>query len=81
MLPADLYVRTTSDTGSFAPRDQRAIAALPGVARAEFMDLHVPWLVLGGLCAALLALATLAARVAARSATSVDAVRAVREDW
>jgi len=45
------------------------------------MDLHVPWLVLGGLCAALLALATLAARVAARSATSVDAVRAVREDW
>jgi len=45
------------------------------------MDLHVPWLELAALCATLLVLATLAARVAARSATSVDAVRAVREDW
>lgn len=45
------------------------------------MDLHVPWLELAALCATLLVLATLAARIAARSATSVDAVRAVREDW
>src|SRR6185503_2625693 len=41
------------------------------------MDLHVPWLELAALCATLLVLATLAARLAARSATSVDAVRAV----
>jgi putative ABC transport system permease protein len=45
------------------------------------MDLHVPWLELAALCATLLVLATLAARLAARSATSVDAVRAVRDDW
>jgi putative ABC transport system permease protein len=45
------------------------------------MDVHVPWLTLGALCAALLALATLTARLAARGAMSVSAIRAVREDW
>jgi putative ABC transport system permease protein len=37
MLPADVYVRTSGDTDFLAPQDQRAIAALAGVARAEFM--------------------------------------------
>jgi putative ABC transport system permease protein len=37
MLPADLYVRTGGDTGFLSPEDQRAIAGLGGVARAEFM--------------------------------------------
>ena len=45
------------------------------------MDLHVPWLALASLSCVLLALATLTARVSARGATSIDAVRAVREDW
>jgi putative ABC transport system permease protein len=45
------------------------------------MDVHVPWLTLGALCAALLALATLTARLAACGAMSVSAIRAVREDW
>jgi putative ABC transport system permease protein len=45
------------------------------------MDLHVPWLLLASLSCALLVLATLTARVSARGATSIDAVRAVREDW
>ncbi|HLW11577.1 MAG TPA: ABC transporter permease [Casimicrobiaceae bacterium] len=45
------------------------------------MDLHVPWLVLASLSCVLLVLATLTARVSARGATSIDAVRAVREDW
>jgi putative ABC transport system permease protein len=45
------------------------------------MDLHVPWLLLASLSCALLVLATLTARISARGATSIDAVRAVREDW
>ena len=45
------------------------------------MDLHVPWLALGALSAVLLALATLTAAASARGATSISAVRAVREDW
>jgi putative ABC transport system permease protein len=45
------------------------------------MDLHVPWLALASLAVTLLALATLTARLSARGATSVDAVRAVRDDW
>jgi putative ABC transport system permease protein len=45
------------------------------------MDLHVPWLPLVLLSCVLLALATLTARLSARGATSIDAVRAVREDW
>jgi putative ABC transport system permease protein len=45
------------------------------------MDLHVPWTSLALLAVVLLALATITARVSARSATSIGAVRAVREDW
>ncbi|HWD36264.1 MAG TPA: FtsX-like permease family protein, partial [Casimicrobiaceae bacterium] len=45
------------------------------------MDLHVPGGSLALLATILVALATLAARFAARRATGVDAVRAVREDW
>jgi putative ABC transport system permease protein len=45
------------------------------------MDLHVPWTSLALLAVALLALATLTARASAHSATSIGAVRAVREDW
>ncbi len=39
VLPADLYVRAGSggNTAFFSPGDQEAIAALPGVRRAEFM--------------------------------------------
>ncbi len=39
VLPADLYVRAGSggNTAFFSPADQQAIAALPGVRRAEFM--------------------------------------------
>ncbi|CAG1002058.1 hypothetical protein BURK1_02937 [Burkholderiales bacterium] len=39
MLPADLYLRSggASSTGWLAPEDQRAIATLPGVRRAEFL--------------------------------------------
>jgi putative ABC transport system permease protein len=45
------------------------------------MDVHVPWTALALLSVTLLALATLAARVGARRATGIDAVRAVRDDW
>ncbi|MGE5169943.1 MAG: FtsX-like permease family protein [Rudaea sp.] len=45
------------------------------------MDLHVPWLSLTALALVLLLLATLTARASARGATSIGAVRAVREDW
>lgn len=45
------------------------------------MNLHVPWLSLAVLSCVLMALATLAARLGARRATGIDAVRAVREDW
>ncbi|MGB5082446.1 MAG: FtsX-like permease family protein [Burkholderiales bacterium] len=39
VLPADLYLRTGTgtDTGYLSPADQRQIAALPGVLRAEFL--------------------------------------------
>lgn len=39
MLPADVYLRSGGTAGSawFAPADQQALAALPGVRRAEFM--------------------------------------------
>jgi putative ABC transport system permease protein len=38
VLPADLYVRTsaTADTAFIAPRDQEALARVPGVRRADF---------------------------------------------
>src|SRR6185437_2911726 len=36
-LPADLYLRAGTDSTFLSPRDQQAIAAIPGVARAEFM--------------------------------------------
>jgi putative ABC transport system permease protein len=45
------------------------------------MELHVPWIGLGILGAALLALATLTALVSGRRAMSVDVVRAVKDDW
>jgi putative ABC transport system permease protein len=45
------------------------------------MDLHVPAGSLALLAAVLIGLATLAARLAAKRATGVDVVRAVREDW
>jgi putative ABC transport system permease protein len=45
------------------------------------MDLHVPWLPLSALAAALLLLATATALGSARSAMSGDAVRAVKDDW
>ncbi|MEO8536975.1 MAG: ABC transporter permease [Betaproteobacteria bacterium] len=44
------------------------------------MQLHVPWLALAGLAAALVSLAALTARIGARQATSMAAVRAVRDD-
>src|SRR6266568_4085440 len=39
VLPADLYLRTGSgsDTAFLSPAEQRAIAALPGVGRVEFL--------------------------------------------
>ena len=37
VLPADLYVRGGTDTVFLSPRDQRALATMPGVAHAEFM--------------------------------------------
>src|SRR6266704_3381592 len=39
VLPADLYLRTGSgsDTAFISPAEQRAIAALPGVGRVEFL--------------------------------------------
>ena len=45
------------------------------------MDMHVPWLELALLAAALVAAATLTAVVSGRRAMSFDATRAVREDW
>ena len=45
------------------------------------MELHVPAGLIAGLVAALLATAALTALVAGRRAASVDAVRAVSEDW
>lgn len=39
ILPAQLYVRSAAggDTGALAPEEQRAIAGLPGIARADFL--------------------------------------------
>jgi putative ABC transport system permease protein len=45
------------------------------------MDLHVPALLLAGLAAALLAAAAAASTLAGRRALSIDAVRAVKDDW
>ncbi len=45
------------------------------------MDLMVPWLRLGLLCAAVVAAGTLTAWVAGRAAAGRDAVLAVKEDW
>jgi putative ABC transport system permease protein len=45
------------------------------------MNLHVPVLPLAALMFALVLLGTLTARASAHSATSISAVRAVREDW
>jgi len=45
------------------------------------MDLHLPWLPLALLAFTLLALSTLTALASARRAMSVDAVRAVKDDW
>jgi putative ABC transport system permease protein len=45
------------------------------------MALHVPWGALVVLAASLVALAALTARASSRAATSIGAVRAVRDDW
>ena len=45
------------------------------------MQLHVPWVGLAGVAALLLMAACVTALVSGRFAVSVDAVRAVREDW
>jgi len=45
------------------------------------MQLHVPWRMLAGVAAVLLASAALTALLAGRQAVSGSAVRAVREDW
>ena len=45
------------------------------------MDLLVPWLRLGALCAAVVAAGTLTAWLAGRAAAGRDAVLAVKEDW
>ena len=37
MLPADLYLRTASDSAWFSADDQRAISGIPGVSRVEFL--------------------------------------------
>ncbi|KAA1008244.1 ABC transporter permease [Paraburkholderia panacisoli] len=45
------------------------------------MSLHVPWIVLGTVALVMLASSCSTAVIAGRSAVSVDAVRAVKEDW
>lgn len=45
------------------------------------MSLHVPWTVLGTVALVMLASSCSTAVIAGRSAVSVDAVRAVKEDW
>ncbi|MDM0036217.1 FtsX-like permease family protein [Variovorax sp. J22P271] len=45
------------------------------------MDLLVPWLRLGALCAAVVAAGTVTAWLAGRAAAGRDAVLAVKEDW
>ncbi|SIT46252.1 ABC-type transport system, involved in lipoprotein release, permease component [Paraburkholderia ribeironis] len=45
------------------------------------MSLHVPWTVLGAVALVMLASSCSTAVIAGRGAVSVDAVRAVKEDW
>jgi putative ABC transport system permease protein len=45
------------------------------------MSLHVPWTVLGTVALVMLASSCSTAVIAGRGAVSVDAVRAVKEDW
>ncbi|MCY0386555.1 ABC transporter permease [Robbsia sp. Bb-Pol-6] len=45
------------------------------------MSLHMPWTVLGIVAATMLAASCVTAVVAGRKALSVDAIRAVKEDW
>jgi putative ABC transport system permease protein len=45
------------------------------------MNIHIPWLLLAALACLVVGAAALTARVSARAAMSVDAVRAVRDDW
>jgi putative ABC transport system permease protein len=45
------------------------------------MSLHVPWTVLGTVALVMLASSCSTAVISGRSAVSVDAVRAVKEDW
>ncbi len=45
------------------------------------MSLHVPWAVLGTVALVMLASSCSTAVIAGRGAVSVDAVRAVKEDW
>ena len=45
------------------------------------MDLQLPWLRLGLLCAAVVGAGTLTAWLAGRAAAGRDAVLAVKEDW
>ncbi len=45
------------------------------------MSLHIPWPMLGAVALTMLLSSTLTAIVAGRRAVSIDAVRAVREDW
>jgi putative ABC transport system permease protein len=45
------------------------------------MEIHVPWMSLGGLIAVLLVAAVATTVASARQAMSGDVVRAVREDW
>jgi putative ABC transport system permease protein len=44
MLPADVYVRATSDSVPFTRDDRAALARIGGVARAEFMRTTSLWL-------------------------------------
>jgi putative ABC transport system permease protein len=45
------------------------------------MSLHMPWGLLAVLAAAVVVAAALTALLSSRAAMSVDAVRAVRDDW
>jgi putative ABC transport system permease protein len=45
------------------------------------MSLHMPWGLLAALASAVVVAAALTALLSSRAAMSVDAVRAVRDDW
>ena len=45
------------------------------------MDMHIPWLRLAALCAAVVVAGTVTAWLAGRTAAGKDAVMAVKEDW